>query len=165
MMLRSLVLLIALASPAHATPPEVSKMMGAATLSGQADVKFFGFNLYRAELWRAGEAFALSLTYRRGFSAKELADASIKEIARMENASVSAFADLGPLLQSCFADVREGDRITGASTGADTARFYHNGAKRCDVSYPQFRDRFFGIWLGAKTRDPKSRDLLLGRAK
>ena len=165
-MLRTLAVLLVMVSPAYASaPPEVQKLMGGAALRGEADVKFWGFNLYRAQLWQAGNRFALSLTYKRSFTAEELADASVKEIARMERADIGSYAGLGPLLQQCFANVREGDRITGASTGADSAVFYYNGAKQCDVTYPKFRDRFFGIWLGDGTRDPKSRDKLLGRAQ
>lgn len=156
-----------LAAPAMASPPaEVAGSVPGAELRGAADVKFLGFNLYRAELWGGnGAGFALSLTYKRGFTAEELADASVKEIARMEGRDRSDFADLGPLLTQCFADVKTGDRITGASLSETRARFFYNGTERCDVTYPKLRARFFGIWLGEKTRDPKSRDRLLGRVR
>ncbi len=165
-MKRFVLMLCLLASPAFAGPPsEVVDTMRDAKLSGSADVRYFGFNLYQADLWQGSKGYALSLTYKRKFSAQELSGASIKEIARMEDARPEKFADLAPLLTKCFADVNKGDRITGASTGANTAKFYFNGKERCAVNYPQFRDRFFAIWLGPETRDPKSRDRLLGKIK
>ena len=163
-MIRVLMLMAMLPIAAKAAPPgEVVQALGNATLSGSAEVRFFGFNLYRADLWTSSDAYALSLTYKRGFSAKELSTASIKEIARMEDARTDLFAALEPKLRACFANVVAGDRITGVSMSADSALFFYNGQQRCSISYPSFRDRFFGIWLGPETRDPTSRDQLLGR--
>lgn len=148
-----------------APPAEVQKSLGAVSLSGSADIRFFGFHLYKADLWQSGKGFALTLSYKRAFSAEELSTASIKEIARMEKSELSKFSGLEPELRGCLADVSPGDRITGVSLDSENAKFYFNGQPRCAISYPEFRDRFFGIWLGPNTRDPKSRDRLLGREK
>ena len=84
----------------------------------------------------------------------------------MRQRGAGSEASLQPLrapLTACFADVQNGDRITGVSTGANTARFYLNGAQRCEIEWPNFRRHFFGIWLDEKTSEPKLRLRLLGR--
>ena len=64
--------------------------------------------------------------------------------------SVQSLTPLRAELARCFTDVARGDRFTGVSTGPDTARFYYNGAHRCDVRWPGFRRHFFGIWLAGR---------------
>ena len=160
--------LTALALPvlAQQPPPEVAAYFDAPNLQGSARVRAMGFRLYDAELWtprngfRPERPFALSLTYKRTFSARQLVDATIKEVARIEGQRPADHKGLEKLM-TCFADVRPGDRITGVSQGADQASFYVNGARSCRITYPRFSKRFFGIWLGPATRDPGARRLLL----
>jgi hypothetical protein len=64
--------------------------------------------------------------------------------------SAEQLAPLRTQLARCFPDVARGDRITGVSTSANTARFYVNGAQSCQVEWPNFRRQFFGIWLDAR---------------
>lgn len=136
-------------------------MVARAELRGSALVDFLTVPLYEAQLWTPeqrsfdeADNFALSLTYKRGFKARSLAKGSISEIARIEGRPTSDFDDLEAKLRGCFADVTADDRITGVSSSPDTATFFVNGAQTCAVSYPDLRDRFFGIWLGKDTRDP-----------
>ena len=65
-------------------------------------------------------------------------------------------------MNSCFPDVEKGDQITGLSRGPDSADFYVNGQLACQVEWPQFRESFFGIWLGDQSRAPKKQKRLLG---
>lgn len=151
-------------------PPEVARAFAGAELRGSAMVDFLSFPLYEAQLWtpeqrsiEQADRFALSLTYKRGFTAQSLAQSTISEIARIEGRPASDFRDLEPLLNGCFADVTENDRITGVSTSRDTATFFVNAVQSCTLSYPNLRDRFFGIWLGSDTRDPDVTAQLRGR--
>lgn len=170
-MKKLLIFLILLANPtlADQAPREVISDLDNPVQQGEANVRFLGFNLYNAQLWTSGEKFsysqpfALSLTYKRAFTARELAEMTVTEVARIEKTSVSTHQELNAL-QTCFADVRPNDRITGVSRGNDRAVFYVNGRKSCDFTYPSFTKRFFGIWLGEGTRDPGSRARLLGAA-
>lgn len=150
-------------------PDEISQKLPQGALRGSAEVGFFGFEFYRVELWTELGApfdpaapFALTLTYERQFKARTLAKTTVEEIARIEDVPESDFLELLPKLELCFADVQEGDRITGFNVDADEARFFVNGTPSCDIRYPAFTERFFGIWLGEKTRDPKARKALLG---
>ena len=63
--------------PATPLPPELHPALPVATLSGQARMRFWGFEVYQASLWVAPgfvdtsyehSAFALELTYLRDFT-------------------------------------------------------------------------------------------------
>lgn len=136
------------------------------TLIGAATYWYGPIRLYDAELrapsgefdWRA--PFELELTYNREFKASDLARVSIKEMKRMGFAVQET--QLKPKLESCFADVSDGDTITGQSLDEDTAKFFLNGAERCTITAPRFREAFFGIWLGEKARYRAAAKRLLG---
>jgi hypothetical protein len=125
--------------------------------------------MFDAALWSEtggfdwNERFALVLTYRRSFSAEALANRSLLEMSRRGAGDASSLRPLAAPLRACFADVSPGDRITGVSTGRNTARFYLNGRERCEVEWPNFRRSFFGIWLDASGRDRAASDELTGR--
>ena len=53
--------------------------------------------------------------------------------------NAQALAPLRAQFEQCFPNIARGDRVTGVSTGPNTARFYHNGAHRCDIEWPNFR--------------------------
>jgi hypothetical protein len=168
-MIRLAFLLMLLASGAAAQAP--AELAGAdLRRAGADDVRFWGFNLYKAELWTAGDfafdaPFALTLNYKRSFTAEELAVASVKEMARISGRPVEDYSELSSELEGCFADVEEGDRITGLSHSGDRATFYFNGLQSCEIESPRFAEVFFGIWLGEKARDAGTRASLLGLSR
>ncbi len=158
------------AAPADTHPTEVKATVATAERLGAGHVRFWGFELYFAELWATDATpldfetpFALALTYTRSFSADELANATIDEITRISGEGEAHHAPLRPLLLECFADVEPGDRITGVSETRDRTTFFVNGAQTCAIDHPAFSQQFFGIWLGDGARDPRTRDRLLGR--
>ncbi len=169
--LYAFVFVILNASIAHGqlAPAEVAAHLESTQKQGEADVRLFGFNLYRAELWtdRNGfsfdRPFALSLIYKRGFTARQLASRTVDEVAKLENVSVETHAGL-QALEQCFRNVQPGDRITGVAIDRDRAHFYWNGQQTCEFTYPEFTRRFFGIWLDERTIDRRSRDRLLGQS-
>jgi hypothetical protein len=145
-----------LAPPAFARPPEVAQSIANAESVGQAQYRVLSVPLFSAETWAAGgdfswnEPFALTLTYQRASRATTLLNRSIREMSGRGAGSPQALAPLRAQLARCLPNLARGDRITGVSTGPDTARFYHNGAHRCDVRWPGFRRYFFGIWLAGR---------------
>lgn len=152
--LRASVVALALGvATAEARPPEVERAMTSAQLVGEARYQLLTWTLFDAALWSEDgvfsweRPFALTLTYRQAFSSRALVDRTIVEMSR--RGGVSAPERLAALLRACFPDVAPGDRITGLSTGPDSAVFLHNGRQRCAIEWPGFRRAFFGIWLDA----------------
>ncbi|MES1200894.1 MAG: chalcone isomerase family protein [Pseudomonadota bacterium] len=158
-----------LASPrmAHALPVEIVTELGDARLLGASRYQVLAWQVFDAELWSRGahfswdEPFALSLVYHRNFEADVLVSRSLSGMA--ERSSLASRESLAVRLRPCFADVRAGDRFTGVSLTPDTARFYFNGRRTCDVSWPGFRRAFFGIWLDARGADRAFSARLVGR--
>jgi hypothetical protein len=144
------------AVPALARPPEVARTLPNSQVVGQASYEMLSVRLFNAELWNESgtfsweRPFALSLTYERSARASTLINRSIREMSSRGAGSAQTLAPLRAQLERCFTSVSRGDRFTGVSTGADTARFYLNGAHRCDVRWPGFRRHFFGIWLAGR---------------
>lgn len=144
------------AAPALANPSEVARALPEAQRVGQAPYRVLTFHVFDAELWAEGAAFswerpfALSLTYQRSIPARAIVNRTITEMTQRGAGTTQSLEPLRARLQNCFADVRAGDRITGVSTGPNTARFYYNGARRCEVEWTGFRRDFFGIWLDAR---------------
>lgn len=155
----SLVPLAALAKPA-----EIKKTISAEAPYGKAALTRLIFHAYDAELWTdtkpwSYEApFALSLTYRMGFTSDELVDKTLEELARIHGDRSSFKADL----VRAFPAVEDGERITAVFTPKSGVRFYYNGQKTADIESPQFAREFFDIWLSDKTSEPRLRRKLLG---
>jgi hypothetical protein len=146
----------ALTAPAFARPPEVTEALAGAERVGQAQYRVLSVPLFSAETWAPGgdfswnEPFALTLTYNRNARAATLINRSIREMSQRGAGSAASLAPLRAELTRCFPNVAQGDRITGVSTSPDTARFFYNGARRCDIRWPNFRRTFFGIWLAGR---------------
>ena len=157
-MLAAAAALALLSSNAYARPSEVAAALPNAARVGEARYEVLALAVFDAELWAPqgafswDQAFALSLTYQRSISARALVNRTLREMTE-RGGDRAALEALRPQLQACFADVRAGDRITGLSSGADTARFYYNGRQRCEISSPGFRRAFFGIWLDGAGAD------------
>lgn len=139
---------------------------------GEATYKKAIFKLYDASLcisddnetFSMDEPFVLALDYRRKFSSEQITKAGIHEMARFARKEKSDFADIKPIFLKCFPDVKKGDTIIAVSDTPTKARFYYNGEQSCEVDYPEFRELFFGIWLGTETRVSKQAALLKGEA-
>lgn len=143
-------------APAWASPSEVNRTLPNARKVGEASYSLFSVRLFNAELYADGGAFswerpfALTLTYDRSASASTLINRSIREMSSRGAGSAHALAPLRAQFERCFTNVGEGDRFTGVSTSAETAVFYHNGVRRCEIRWPAFRRHFFGIWLAGR---------------
>lgn len=155
-LLTSLAALVMLATPAAASPGEVSRAMPNAEKVGEAAYTLLSVRLFNAELYADGGSFswarpfALTLTYDRSAGANVLINRSIREMSSRGAGNAQQLAPLRAQLERCFTNVSRGDRFTGVSTGHETAVFYLNGAQRCEVRWPNFRRHFFGIWLDGR---------------
>ncbi len=135
---------------------------------GQGDLRWFGFKVYRAQLWVGGERFsndqpfALALTYARDFDGDSLVATSVSEMERLGWGNEAVLARWRVDLERVFPDVREGDTIVGVSLPGRGARFYHQGRNRGEIADAEFARAFFAIWLDPRTRVPDLRTQLLG---
>jgi hypothetical protein len=150
------------ALPAWASPTEVERALPGAQKTGEASYHMLGMRLFDAEAYAVGgfswqRPFALTLTYERAARQSTLLNRSISEMTQRGGGSAQALAPLRAQLARCFPNIARGDRVTGVSTGPNTARFYYNGAQRCEVNWPGFRRTFFGIWLDG--RDGRAAEL------
>jgi len=143
--------------------------LGAAQLSGEGDFRFWGFRLYTAQLWvarlpfDASRPFALHLTYHRHIPRERLVSSGMDEMQRIlgEGWREDVGAQWKAAMERAFADVNEGDSITGVCLPGTGARFYRNGVLTADVADPAFAQAFFSIWLGPHTRAPQLRAELI----
>lgn len=152
-------------------PKEVKRVLNNHQLQGKTTTRFWGFKLYDAQLWTQkggpfdpNEKFALSLRYAHPFTAEELARSTVEEIGRVEGRAPEAFGKLEAKLLGCLIDVDKGDRVTGVAEAANRLTMFVNGRKSCSLSYPQLRERFFGIWLAPTSRDAKGAARLVGKS-
>ena len=167
---------LSLSLPSHAMPVEQAGASPALVFPipeneqgwqewGSGEMRLYGFRLYRATLWVAGNALntsphALTLHYRRDISRQQLVSASLDEMRR-QGAEMAQLARWKPDLERVFPDVKEGERIIGLHQPNQSARFYHQGKLTGEIKDAEFARRFFGIWLNSDTRSPEVRSLLL----
>lgn len=144
------------ATPAAANPAEVGRALPGAQKVGEARYTLLAISLFRAELFTATgnfsweRPFALTLNYERAAPQSVLLNRTVREMSQRGGVTAASLAPLRTQLAVCFPNIAQGDRITGVSTGANTARFYHNGAQICEIDWPGFRRNFFGIWLDGR---------------
>jgi hypothetical protein len=109
--------------------------------------------------------FALKLSYKLDLEGKAIAERSITEMkkqglsdAQKEQAWYQQLAEIIP-------DVSDGDEIVGQLNENGKAEFFFNGTLVGEIDDAEFSKRFFDIWLGTKTSEPKLRRALLGKTK
>jgi len=163
----------AIAQNTSAAPPlSATAIAGMPELKvlGGGQLRVLGFQVYNVYLWTpAGASFdrskpyALDLQYLRTFSAKQLAQRSIDEMRGQGIGSDTVYPKWLAEMERVFADVKDGDRLTGVVTATKASKFFYNGVYRGEVMDPAFADAFFGIWLNEKSSQPRVRNLLLGK--
>jgi hypothetical protein len=180
MLLRALLLIaiVALAAPPawanRAAPPtEVAEELAGARLQGEGALTFLTLHVYDARLW-VGEGFAadrpeseplaLELQYGRSLYGQKIAERSLEEMQRIPGMDEAQAARWLAWMKGVFPDVKKGDRITGVLRPGEAVRLYFNGRLRGELRDAEFARRFFAIWLGPRTSEPKLRQALLGAA-
>ncbi len=151
-------------------PPEIASMPAAQHKIGSASVRILFWRIFDATLWSESEkfdwskSFALTLTYTKEFSAKSLAKATAKEMARL-GSEQTGLMEFRETFRQCIDDVVPGDRITAVNIAGDEVLFFQNGTKRCTLKRPGLKKDFFGIWLDENSKFPSATAELLGRQK
>ena len=160
-------------SLAQSLPPELRSAVPAATLSGQAKLTFWGFEVYQATLWLSPgfvesvyeqSPFALDLAYLRDFKGADIAKRSIAEMRRQAPMTAAQEAAWEGQMRELFPDVKTSDRITGVNQPGIGAVFWSNGRRLGEVRDTAFAKQFFGIWLSPQTSEPAMRRALLAQA-
>ena len=160
-----------LAAPAAADRKLASAYVPDARLTGEASLKMLGFEIFDAELFApAGhysptKPYALTLEYRRDFSAKSIVDRTVKELGKQGRSTDQQLASWKADMERIFPDVNEGTRITGIRDKDGNARFFRDGQEIGMIADPAFSDRFFAIWLGDQASNTAFRRQLTGAAR
>jgi hypothetical protein len=142
-----------LAAPAYADPPEVTQALPEAQRVGETHYRALTFALASAELYAPhasfswDQPFAVALTYEHTPHRGMLISSVIREMSKRGAGPVRQLAAMRAQLDACVPEIRSGDRVTGVSTGRDTAWLFHNGAPLCTLEWPNLRHYFFGIVL------------------
>lgn len=155
---------------AEDTRPELESVLPQSRLIGKGRLTFWGFEVYDARLWvlpgfkadnLTTQAFALELAYLRSFDNLDVAVRSITEMRRsapISDPQAKAWIDE---MVRVLPDVKAGDRIMGIHRPGSGAQFLVNGKQSGEIRDVEFARLFFGIWLSAKTSEPKLRSALL----
>ncbi len=151
-------------------PDEVMQALPQGQAVGAGRMRYLLWDVFDATLWaQAGfrgaqyfeHAFALELRYLRKLSAASLVESSLQEMRRVGTLETNKETQWAAAMQTAFADVLPGDRITGVHLPGVGARFYFNGRLRAKVDDAGFSRSFFGIWLSPTTSEPRLRSALL----
>lgn len=139
-----------------------------ATLVGKARLKVLFWKVYDAELyapkgdWSADEPFALSLNYLRKLEGEQIAKRTIVEIRKQGFEDEVTLARWFDDMRMIIPDVDKNTRITGVADTNQNTLFYSDGELIGEIKDPLFTQKFFDIWLGEKSSQPKMRNKLLG---
>lgn len=141
------------------------------SLKGQFLFRFFGLDIYQAQLWVDGAMnanlyeegqLALQLVYARNLNGSEIAKRSLQEIKNQVKVSPEQEQIWLEQMVKIFPNVKNGDHITGVYGPAQKAVFFFNQKYLGELSDIELSKRFFGIWLSPQTSEPKMRLHLLG---
>jgi hypothetical protein len=155
-------------------PAELAPQLPGAQWAGSTRLRFFGFDVYDAQLWvapgfrasaYAQHPLALELTYLRALAGKDIAARSLKEMRSLEKIAPEREQAWLVALESALPDVKAGDRIAGLHHPTQGAQFWFNGQSRAWVKDPAFSRLFFGIWLSESTSEPQLRSALLAQTR
>lgn len=151
-----------------ALPSPVSDSVPNAEVVGKDMFTYYLFDVYEATLfapkgeYEKGKPIALTLKYQRSLDGKKIAERSIDEMKKQAKLDSEKAKRWLQDMVDIFPDVKEGDVLTGVATEEGNALFYFNGENAGEVKDPEFTQKFFDIWLGENTSEPKFRRALLG---
>lgn len=155
-------------------PAHIEAELPAARLAGAGNFRYFGFDVYDAQLWvgaggyrpaaPTAEKIALDLRYARTFAGKKIAAASIDEMKKLNLGTTEQRADWLARMEALFPDVRQGTHLTGVYLPNKGVRYYHDGKLLGEIADPEFARAFFAIWLDPKTTAGNLRTALLADA-
>jgi len=150
-------------------PDYISAAVPAAELVGQSRMSYLMWDVYDAAFFRSSRhenlhpPYALSLTYLRSITGRQIADSAIEEMRKHGFTQEIILAEWHNMMVDLFPDVGTGTQLTGIATADGATLFYHDGRFIGQVNDASFTARFFDIWLGPQTSDVAFRNRLLGR--
>ena len=152
---------------AQALPDAVRNETAGWTRWGSGEMTWFGFSLYRATLWVAGDSpeaspSALQLDYQRDIPRERLVQTSLDEMRRL-GADEAQLMRWESDLRRVFPDVKEGESIVGVHRPGRGASFFYQGRATGEIYDAEFARCFFAIWLDPASRSPSLRLALLKR--
>lgn len=160
--------LVFLSTPASANPDIAKRYLSDAQKVGDGVLTYLFWDVYRATLyapqarWRADAPFVLTLAYMRDLKGRDIAERTISEIRDQGYGDEKKMARWFGRLAGLFPDVGDGDSLTAVRDSAGRTIFYRGTTRIGIIEDPVFTARFFDIWLGEKTSEPKLRRALLG---
>lgn len=155
--------------PAAASPDIAKRYIADARKIGDGVLSYLFWDVYRATLyapaagWREDAPFVLSLAYLRDLKGADIAERTIDEIRKQGFADAAKLSDWSARLTKLFPDVADGVSLTAVRDARGRTVFYRGDVQIGSVDDADFTTRFFDIWLGVKTSEPKLRRALLGR--
>ena len=155
-------LLPALAQARVPVPGPLAEL-GPWRLQGAGEMRWLGWRIYEAALWRdaAGNSRAvLVIRYDTAIARSRLVASTLEEMQRLGVDQPERWRED---LERAFPDVEKGD-VLAAERGPDGVRFFDRTQRRHVVDDPRFAEAFFAIWLDPRTREPELRAELLGEA-
>jgi hypothetical protein len=129
------------------------------------------WDVYSAQLFTPKGSYdesiplALKLNYQIDLKGKAIAERSISEMKKQGLLDTSKAQSWYEQLAAIIPDVAEGDEIVGHVDEQGKTAFFYNGQRVGEIDDAEFSKRFFDIWLGDKTSEPKLRLALLGKSK
>ena len=144
---------------------------------GQAQLTMFFFDVYRSQLYSPDGAYvigkditphplALSITYQRDISQKQLLDATVEQWEKL-GYKQSLTSQWAQRLATIFPDIKEGSNLTYVTDGFQGQFYYSHrddGAELIGyIEEEDFNDAFLAIWLSPETEFPNLRKNLIGR--
>jgi len=169
MKLPALILGISLLSfGALSMPQPVDEHIPEAKLVGEGKFTYLFWDVYEAQLfapsgnWQSQQPYALTLTYLRDFSGKDIAKRSRKEMEKLGFDDEVTLAKWEQLMIDIFPDVQEGEQLTGILKSDLTTVFYKNEQQIALMEDTAFGEQFFAIWLNERTSEPGLRAKLIG---
>ncbi|MFZ4378371.1 MAG: chalcone isomerase family protein [Polynucleobacter sp.] len=147
-------------------PIHVESVLNSARLQGSGRLTWWGFDVYDAALYRAGNLnspeFALDLRYQKSFSGISIANRTTEEMKRLGVSDTQATL-WGRELATFLPNVESGQTLTAMYNPKQGTLFYYDGKQIAQIKGADFSKAFFGIWFDSKTSAPKLRSELLGQ--
>jgi hypothetical protein len=144
----------------------IDNVLNPAKLQGSGRFNWWGFHIYDASFYRAGELssqeFAIDIRYQKSFTGAAIANSSAEEMKKMGVPDAQS-ALWGKELAKIFPNIEPGQALTAVYAPKQGTIFYHDGKRIAQIPSVEFSKAFFGIWLDPKTSAPKLRSELLGQ--
>ncbi|MYM58225.1 hypothetical protein GTG28_03225 [Vibrio sp. OCN044] len=143
---------------------------------GQAQLSMLFFDIYKSQLLSPDGRYivgdditphplALSITYQRDISQKQLVKATVEQWDKLgyESSTTSQWAQR---LEAIFPDIEEGNNLTYVTDGYHGRFFYTRPNDKAEligkIEEEAFNDAFLAIWLSPQTEYPSLRRNLIG---